>query len=226
MNMDDVIPVVQDFGFDVVKLESGNFIATEKEGAQLLLSPHEYGVDVLTTMDLHHVLATGRAEVLQFLSGLNAQSTVVKYYLCDGGIYFEATVPWHGTTALARIIMQSFLAEIFNPEDPGVGEAMRHLRELDAGLAAEALQHPPDNRRRPRSYCKCDGCKTTIKYGNPVFHIDRTIGQIDWEDGVSMETVIENDALLNLCAACGNKFALEKLESMLKEVNTWSSPKQ
>jgi hypothetical protein len=71
----------------------------------------------------------------------------------------------------------------------------------------------------PRSdvFAECAWCGRPIRYGNAAVTVTRSIEQVDWneqlEDGAI--TVIESDALLVLCAGCGNRLDLERVRRFL-----------
>ncbi len=69
----------------------------------------------------------------------------------------------------------------------------------------------------PDVFAVCDWCELPIYFGNAEVTVNLNIEQVDrpgdYPDG--QITVIQSDALLTLCAPCGNRLDREKLRSFL-----------
>lgn len=67
-------------------------------------------------------------------------------------------------------------------------------------------------------YGKCDACGKTIKAGNAVVSITRNVEQMERTvaNPGGVITVIDSQQLITLCAACGNKFSMERATEVLK----------
>ena len=68
-------------------------------------------------------------------------------------------------------------------------------------------------------FAECDWCNAPIYHGNASVDISRNIQQVD-SDAI---TVIHAEALLTLCASCGNRLDEEKLGKALKKPKRWQS---
>lgn len=98
----------------------------------------------------------------------------------------------------------------------GLAAAERSLGSLDVCRPSdkgESHMNAPE-----QVFALCDWCGTPIHYGNAQVTVVRNVEQVERtpEDPDGAITVIESDALLTLCAGCGNRLDREALQVALR----------
>lgn len=216
MNIDQVINVLQDYGYSVAKSDDTRYLARCKDSAPLILFTNQYGVDVVAMINVTHILQSNPLSIHTYTAHFCASASATKAYAIENALRFEATIPWHISPEGAHHILTQYFNEANFIKSGKFDEYLDKI--LDAELSAQKQEgEVEDQPNVPNEHCTCDWCNSSIKYGNALFHIDRLIGQIDWnaEEGSAIETVIDTESLLTLCGECGNKFKLDVLREKL-----------